>query len=269
MKNLPGYLLIFLFGIGASTFLVAAPKKEARVTQVIKDVRLLGGNGAPRPASVNDTVAEGNAVRTGGDSRAELTFTDQTLTRIGANTVFSFAQGAKEFDLATGAMLLAVPESAGKVRVNTAAATAAVTGFIALFESHKNSWNKVLVVEGEACVSDRKRASADLKLPPNPCITLHAGEMLLIRPNGTFTDKKTFNIRKVLNSALLITELGKLPKWVLDASNAEADKQEESGGPPGGYSDPTNPDATDQKNIGQPFPTQIPRPRGSPPSGSF
>ena len=100
-------LLRILFAVvvtlGLAKFSVAAERKEARVTQVIRDVRLLASHAGPRPASVNDSVREDTAVRTGGDSRAELTFTDQTLTRLGANTIFSFSEGARTFDLASGA----------------------------------------------------------------------------------------------------------------------------------------------------------------------
>src|SRR5207248_9758412 len=56
--------------------------KEAQDTQVIQDVRLLPSNAAPRPASVSDRVHEDTAVRTGVESRTELTFQDMTLTRL-------------------------------------------------------------------------------------------------------------------------------------------------------------------------------------------
>src|SRR5437868_1180130 len=64
--------------------------QEARVTQVVKDVKLLPSQAAPRPAVVSDQIKGDTAVRTGVDSRTELTFTDLTITRLGANTVFSF-----------------------------------------------------------------------------------------------------------------------------------------------------------------------------------
>jgi hypothetical protein len=38
-------------------------------------------------------------VRTGVDSRSELKFTDQTLARLGANTLFSFAEGTRDLNL--------------------------------------------------------------------------------------------------------------------------------------------------------------------------
>jgi hypothetical protein len=48
--------------------------KEAKVTQVIQDVKLLPSNAAPKPATVNDNVRQGTAVQTGVQSRSELTF---------------------------------------------------------------------------------------------------------------------------------------------------------------------------------------------------
>src|SRR5437868_9123753 len=77
-------------GVGVATILFAAGQKQARVTEVVRDVRLLTAQANARPAAVNDAVHEGTAVRTGTDSRAELTFVDQRLARLGANTVFSF-----------------------------------------------------------------------------------------------------------------------------------------------------------------------------------
>src|SRR6266550_198382 len=75
--------------LGSSVSVPAAQLKEAQVTQVVKDVKLLPTGAAARPASVSDEVREGTAVRTGVDSRSELKFSDQTLARLGANTLFS------------------------------------------------------------------------------------------------------------------------------------------------------------------------------------
>src|SRR5690242_12154056 len=80
--------LVLAAGVG-----VAAQKSDARVTQIVRDVRVLPSQASARPASLNETINQGTGVRTGSDSRAELTFTDLSLTRLGANTVFSFDQG--------------------------------------------------------------------------------------------------------------------------------------------------------------------------------
>src|ERR1700720_173987 len=91
----------------AALFLVAAPAgagqlKEARVTQVVSDVKLLAQQAVPRPAAVSDLVRAGIAVRTGSQSRSELTFADLTITRLGANTIFSFNEGTREMNLIDG-----------------------------------------------------------------------------------------------------------------------------------------------------------------------
>src|SRR5205823_10639390 len=83
-SNLVAVLSLLVIGLAIGRFLFAADQKHARVTEVVQDVRLLAGQNAARPASLNDTVNEGTAVRTGSDSRAELTFLDRTLTRLGA-----------------------------------------------------------------------------------------------------------------------------------------------------------------------------------------
>src|SRR5205809_3129143 len=91
----------------------AGELKEAQVTQVIQDVRLLPSNAAPRPASVNDRVHEDTAVRTGVESRTELTFQDMTLTRLGSQKIFSFKSGTRTINLKSGSILLSVPKNTG------------------------------------------------------------------------------------------------------------------------------------------------------------
>ena len=98
---------------------------------------------APRPAAVSDEVRNGTAVRTGVESRAELTFTDQTLARLGANTIFSFDKGTRNLELGGGAMLLRVPKDVGGAQINTAAVTAAITGTTVMLEYHPDALHQV------------------------------------------------------------------------------------------------------------------------------
>lgn len=254
------FAMVVAFGLAELT--VAADKKDARVTQVIKDVRVLATKTGARPASVNEIVRQGQAVRTGTDSRAELTFTDQTLTRLGSNTVFSFGEGAKEFELSGGAVLICVPKSAGTVKINTAAVTAAVTGFTALFEAHATALNKILILEGEACVKKKRKKN----IPGDPCITLHAGDMLTFFPGGDLGPIRQFNIKKTLNTAGLINGFdNKLPDWALDEILTAGDAQQNGPPPAGGYSDPTGGEDISQKNA---TPKPMPTSMGSPPDSS-
>ena len=107
---------------------IADELKDAKVTQVIRDVRVLPSNASPRPAAVNDNVRQGTAVQTGVQSRSELTFKDQTITRLGEQTIFSVGDGARAINLGSGQFLLCVPKKAGGTKVKAGAVTAAITG---------------------------------------------------------------------------------------------------------------------------------------------
>ena len=115
-----GILFAFAVATLPTTFAMLAGNSEARVTQAIRNVQLLAPNAAPRSASINGNVRAGTAVRTGSDSRAELTFTDRTLARLGANSVLSFGEGG--FDLPNGSILLYLPKRSGGARISTAVA---------------------------------------------------------------------------------------------------------------------------------------------------
>src|SRR6266566_2298156 len=115
-------------GIWLPNELGAEDLKEAKVTQVIQDVKLLPSNASAHPAAVNDNVGQGTAVKTGDQSRSELTFKDKTITRLGEKTIFSVGEGARTIDLGSGQFLLYVPKKAGGAKVKMGPVTAAVTG---------------------------------------------------------------------------------------------------------------------------------------------
>jgi hypothetical protein len=120
--------LAFALANWLPTKVSAADLKEAQVTQVIQDVRLLLSSAAPRSAAVNDNVRQGTAVQTGVQSRSELTFKDQTITRLGEKTIFSVGEGARTIDLGRGQFLLYAPKKSGGAKVKMGAVTAAITG---------------------------------------------------------------------------------------------------------------------------------------------
>jgi hypothetical protein len=120
--------LAFALAIWFPNEVSADELKEAKVTQVIQDVRVLPSNASPRPAAVNDNVRQGTAVQTGTQSRSELTFKDQTITRLGEKTIFSPGEGARTIDLGSGQVLLYVPKKSGGAKVKMGPVTAAITG---------------------------------------------------------------------------------------------------------------------------------------------
>src|SRR6266404_916369 len=178
--------------------------KEARVTQVVKDVKLLPNQAEPRPATLSDTVRGDTAVRTGAESRAELTFGDLTIARLGANTIFSFNQGTRTVDLGNGAILLRVPKNSGGAKIQTAAVTAAITGTTVIAEYHPKSYAKYLVLEGTMRIY--------LKGVLGESVLMHAGQMMILNPNTTrLSEPVDFDLERLLKTSLFVQGFRPLP----------------------------------------------------------
>src|SRR5437016_8073088 len=96
----------FVVPIWLASNVKAGELKEAQVTQVIQDVRLLPSNASPRPASVSDRVHEDTAVRTAEEHRTELHSQTMLVTRLVSQTIFSFKGGTRTINLKSGSILL-------------------------------------------------------------------------------------------------------------------------------------------------------------------
>src|SRR5437763_14260760 len=219
-------LALILAGIVASP---AAQLKEARVTEVVKDVKLLPTGSVPRPAAVSDEVRDGTAVRTGVESRSELKFPDQTPARLGANTIFSFSEGTRDLNLQDGAMLLRVPKGAGGARISSSAVTAAITATTVMLETHpltkknKNPFYKFIVLEG----------TARLFLPGHlgESALVKAGQMIIM-PLGAkkIPEAADVDIHTIMQSSLLITGFGPLGSEQLIALEQTRQSEQKTSG---------------------------------------
>ena len=246
---------IALIACAGSHFADAQQLQQARVTAVINDVKLLPTQAAPRPAVVNDEVKMGTAVRTGTDSRTELTFSDLTITRLGANTVFSFKPGTREVKLNNGAILVSVPPNAPEVRVSTAAVTAAISGGTAIFDANTG---KFMVLEGVGKIWPAGH--------PEQAVIVHAGEMVWLTADGKISQPEKFNVALVTETSLLITDFATLPNWDLIVQVMQEQQSE------GGVTPPLPPNKSPEQIIDQrdaaspsPSPTATPEPTETPP----
>src|SRR5438105_570037 len=194
--------------------------KEARVTQVIKDVKLLPGQAAPRPAAVSDDVKGDTAVRTGADSRAELTFPDLTIARLGANTIFSFNEGTRTISLTNGAILLRVPKDSGGAKIQTAAVTAAITGTTVIAEYHPKSYAKYIVLEGLMRLYLKGRLGESILMGP--------GQIMMIKPDATrLSEPVDVDLKRLVETSLFFQgfrPLGSEP-LLADAQQVQLEKK--------------------------------------------
>jgi FecR protein len=175
---------------------------QARVTQVVQDVKVVPSGSSARPAAVNETVHQGSAVQTGTQSRSELTFQDQTITRLGENTIFTVGQGARTVELGSGQFLLYVPKKAGGAKVKMGSVTAAITGTTVMGQVYESGVVEFTVLEGSGCIHLDKSGQA---------VYVTAGERVSYDPMlQRLGNPVDVDIQEQLRSPL-VTDFGRLP----------------------------------------------------------
>ncbi|HEX9047315.1 MAG TPA: FecR domain-containing protein, partial [Verrucomicrobiae bacterium] len=128
----------------------ATDLKQSKLTQVVNDVQIISAaNQNQKAAALNDIFAMPDILRTGNASRAELTASDATITRVGANTIFSFDPANRTIDLKQGSLLFHAPHGKGGGTIHTGSATASVLGTTLIITTTPNGGFKVLALEGE------------------------------------------------------------------------------------------------------------------------
>ena len=215
--------LVFCFVLFAFYFprpALGATRSEARVTQLIHEVNVLPPDAPPRRAVLNETVAETNAVKTGGDSRAELTFPDQTITRLGANTLYRYKNAGRRVDLDSGSTLIRLPKNSGGATVLTTGVSAGSTGTTFIFEYARNGSARLIVLEGSARLALVKR--------PAETRTITAGEMIEVPPGAArIPDPKPVDLARIMRTSPLIVGFRPLPS--LDLINNAIRQQQQRG----------------------------------------
>jgi hypothetical protein len=197
--------------------------EEARVTRIIREVKILPPDSAARPAVIDATVRENTGVRTGNKSRSELTFADLTITRLGANTLFHFSRAGRRADMGSGSMLLRVPKDSGGATINGSAVTVAITGTTVIFKGNRAGWSNLIVLEGGA--------RARLIKYPKHSQYVRAGQMLDVKAGATRLPKPVnIDLRRIMKTDPLITDFPPLPshKLILAAI------RDQQNGPPSG-----------------------------------
>jgi uncharacterized RmlC-like cupin family protein len=187
----------------------AAQLKEARVTHVVNDVKLISAQAASHSATVGKSVRDGDAIRTGAASRSEVISADQAIVRLGPKTTVSFSEAMRTMDLGEGAMLFQIPKSAGDVKIKTNAITTASRGATGIIERHGKFYVKVLVLEGTVRCYLTHRLGESLLVQP--------GQILITKPDVTaLPEPADFDIAREVKTCLLVREFQPLPSqgWI-------------------------------------------------------
>jgi hypothetical protein len=175
----------------------ATPLTESTFTEIINDAKVVtASTQAATPAKTNELFKAPDLVRTGPASRVELTAADNTITRIGANTVFTFEPTGRSIYLERGSVLFHAPAGKGGGAIKHGGASAAVLGTTIIGAILGDGSFKIMVLEGQCLVTLRNGST----------LTLNAGQFVVIPPDGDSfgLDTQTFNIGQLVSRLLLL-----------------------------------------------------------------
>lgn len=218
-------LLVLAQVFVATSLLQADPLLEARVTKIINAVHVTDPAKGTHPAKINEAIKDEMGLTTGVKSRSELLFQDNTLTRIGPETSFTFKTGTRDLTLKQGTMLLQVPKGLGGAKIRTAAVTAALTGTTIMLEYRRAKPIKVLVLEGNLRLS--------VNGTPGDSVLLKAGRMVLMPPDAKrIPSPVTVDLRRVMQTSSLVkmAKKGKRDLPSADLIEKEIEKQDHERG---------------------------------------
>jgi hypothetical protein len=164
---------------------------------------------------VNDIFSMPEILRTGHSSRAELIAQDETITRVGANTIFSFDPANRTIDLKQGSLLFHSPHGKGGGTIRTGAATASVLGTTLIVTTTPNGGMKVLNLEGKV----------EVKFPNTLKQKLQSGQMTFILPGSKqLAPIVVFRLDELVKNSQLVEGFGK-PLPSLPLIQTQIDRQ--------------------------------------------
>jgi hypothetical protein len=178
-----------------SLALAAAALDRSTITQVVKDVSILEtATKRKKAARVSEIFSVPDVMRTGAGSRAEMIAEDQTVTRLGANTVFSFDPAKRVINLEQGSILFDSPSGRGGGTIRTAAATASVPGTTLIVATTRVGGFKLLMLEGRGKV---KSSTGQTRM-------VSAGQMIYALPGGALSEPLIFRLGDQVGASLLV-----------------------------------------------------------------
>jgi hypothetical protein len=154
-------------------------------------------------AVLNDKIESDTQVGTGEQSMCELSLDDKSITRIGANALFSFVKQERLVKCDKGTFLVSKDPETETITVTTGSVTAAVSGSTVMFDV-KDDATHIAVAETTkgVIVTDKNGKS----------MTLQSGEGISATPNGmTSSSPKSVDVKDLTSSSPLFNEKGLAP----------------------------------------------------------
>lgn len=159
---------------------------KAEVNRIINDVFTVEDIRAEKPrvhpSSEGEVLGEYHALRTAEQARAELKFADGSMARVGSDAYFSFASDERDVQMGKGTALFQVPKNSEETNVQTATATASLTGTTLMVSQQPGQHVKAAVIEGSVDVSMPDRAGESRSLEAGQMIVMPTDAQRLPEP---------------------------------------------------------------------------------------
>jgi hypothetical protein len=153
-------------------------------------------------ATLNDKVESNTQVGTGEQSMCELSLDDKSVTRIGANAVFSFVEQERLVKCDKGTFLVSKDPETDTMTVTTGSVTAAVNGSTVMFDVRGDATHVAVAETTTGVVVTDKNGKS---------MTLQSGEGISATPAGMASATPRSVDVKDLTSSPLFTEAGLAP----------------------------------------------------------
>ena len=153
-------------------------------------------------ATLNDKVESNTQVGTGEQSMCELSLDDKSVTRIGANAVFTFVEQERLVKCDKGTFLVSKDPETDTMTVTTGSVTAAVNGSTVMFDVRGDATHVAVAETTTGVVVTDKNGKS---------MTLQSGEGISATPAGMASATPRSVDVKDLTFSPLFTEAGLAP----------------------------------------------------------
>ena len=193
IKPLIILVLLALMGHSAIASVVSFVKNDVHSIQDTNQVA----------AVLNDRVESNTQVGTGAQSMCELSLDDKSVTRIGANAVFSFVEQERLVKCDKGTFLVSKDPETETMTVTTGSVTAAVNGSTVMFDVRGDATHVAVAETTTGVVVTDKNGKS---------MTLQSGEGISATPAGMASaTPRSVDVKDLTSSSPLFTEAGLAP----------------------------------------------------------
>jgi hypothetical protein len=198
-------VVVFCLATGVCVIAAAAaPFQNGQVSELRNDVRFTGPENQTSKLTTPIAIQDGS-LETGAESRAQITFADQAVVRMGDNTQVAINSKSRKLELTSGAIFTQVPAGLGRTTIKVRGIVATATGTTLVIECLPQAYTKFISLEGTS------RLCLGRAVWSQDCVLIRAGQMLIAGPDAkSLPEAVDVDLTHLLETCQFITEFPEL-----------------------------------------------------------